>query len=145
MTFSPRTLAFIDALLYLVLTLGFALLWHLHSFAPLYISLNWPRPEEADIPLGFLAVATQGIILGLLFQSVLKPDRLGRTVVIFCATSFAFLWSSHVIGDAAKCGFLPKPTFIAIETLYLVLQFLIYGGALMLIHRRFDRRCRAQE
>ena len=143
MSLSPRTLALLDAILYTVLTLGLAVGWHLQVFAPRYAALGFPGPGEADIALGFLAIATQAVVLGVLFQLVAGRVALGRTIVLFCATAFAFLWSSHVIGDAAKCRFQPKLDFIAIETFYLVLQFAIYGGALALVHRNLDSRCKA--
>ncbi|WP_269584468.1 hypothetical protein [Roseibium sp. Sym1] len=142
MTFSRPMLALADAVLYVVLTLGFAVVWHLKLFAPLYVSLNWPSPEDADVPLGFVAIVTQAIILGVLFQSVVEGRGLGRAIAMLCGTAFVFLWSSHVIGDAAKCGFLPKSTFVAVETLYLAIQFVLFGVALALVHRWLDPRCR---
>lgn len=140
MAFAPRTLAIIDAALYLVATLGFALIWHVLAFEPLYTSLNWPTPEPPDIALGFLAVITQGVVLGYLFQRWIDGHAPGKSAASFCAIAFVFLWSSHVIGDAAKCGFLPRSTFVAIETIYLMVQFVMYWIILTAVHRVFEAR-----
>lgn len=140
MRLSAVSLIAVDAVLYLVLTLGFAIIWDLQVFTAHYTALGWPSPEEADVPLGFLAIVTQAMILAWLFSQIAGKAPLGRSIVIFCSLAFAFLWSSHVVGDAAKCGFVPKSTFIAIESLYLVLQFVLYGSALALVHGLFDPR-----
>ena len=140
MTLHPRTLAALDAALYLFVTLGFALIWHVHAFDALYTSLNWPRPDPSDIALGFVAVMVQGITLGVLFQHWIDGSALIRSAATFSGVAFVFLWTSHVIGDAAKCGFLPLRTFVAVETAYLAIQFAIYCAILVLIHRSFDAR-----
>lgn len=140
MTLAPRTLAIIDAVLYLFSTLAFALFWHVEAFEPLYTSLQWPTPEQPGIALGFLAVLTQGLVLGFAFQSWLNETAFERSAASFCAIACVFLWSSHVIGDAAKCGFLPRGPFIAIETIYLIVQFVMFWVILVVVHRVFDAR-----
>ena len=140
MTVQNPRMVLLDIAIYFIATLGFAVLWHLVWFSGVYTALNWPDPSEADVPLGALSIFVQATVLALTIDWVLgqspKPGAIVRVVIL----AFVFLWSSHVVGDAAKCGFLPKSSFVALETVYLAIQFIVYGGLAWLGHALWDRR-----
>ncbi len=135
-----RPMVLLDIAIYFVVTLGFAVLWHLVWFSSAYTALNWPDPSEADVPLGALAVFVQAVVLALTVDWASEQSRTRSAIVRVVILAFAFLWSSHVIGDAAKCGFLPKGSFVALESVYLAIQFVIYGALLWIGHSLWDRR-----
>ncbi len=142
MTLRNRHLIGLDAALYFTATLGFAVLWHLSWFSGAYTALNWPDPSEADVPLGALAVATQAVVLAIVLDWALAQRPGLSSILRVLGLAFVFLWTSHVIGDAAKCGFAPKSSFVAIETGYLAIQFVLYGVLVWLAHRSLDARLR---
>lgn len=138
-----RPMVLLDIAIYFIATLGFAVLWHLVWFSSVYAALNWPDPSEADVPLGALAVFVQAVVLALTIDWALEQCQKRSAIVRVVILAFAFLWSSHVIGDAAKCGFLPKSSFVALESVYLAIQFVIYGALLWIGHSLWDRRLKA--
>lgn len=140
MTGQNRRMILLDIVLYFTCTLGFAVWWHLIWFSEAYMALNWPAPAEADVPLGALSVFVQAIVLAFAIDWVLQQSPRRHAALWVVIGGFAFLWSSHVIGDAAKCGFLPKGRFVALETVYLAIQFILYGTLTWLGHRLWDRR-----
>ena len=135
-----RPMVLLDIAIYFIATLGFAVLWHLVWFSSAYTALNWPDPSEADVPLGALAVFVQAVVLALTIDWALEQSHKPTAIVRVMILAFAFLWSSHVIGDAAKCGFLPKSRFVALESVYLAIQFVVYGALLWFGHSLWDRR-----
>ncbi|MEE4015911.1 hypothetical protein V1T76_27890 [Roseibium sp. FZY0029] len=135
-----RSMVLLDIALYFIATLGFAMLWHLVWFSGAYTALNWPDPSDADVPLGALAVFVQAVVLALTIDWALEQSRNRSAIFRVAILAFAFLWSSHVIGDAAKCGFLPKSRFVALESVYLAIQFVVYGALLWIGHSLWDRR-----
>ncbi len=135
-----RPMVLLDIAIYFIATLGFAVLWHLVWFSSAYTALNWPDPSEADVPLGALAVFVQAVVLALTIDSALEQGRKRSAIVRVVILAFAFLWSSHVIGDAAKCGFFPKSSFVALESVYLAIQFAVCGALLWFGHSLWDGR-----
>ncbi len=140
---TPLLLA-LDALAYLVCTFAFALLWHVWLFKPSYDALGWITPDGTAIALGFAAVATQAVLLSLGFQAVKKTARFNLRLVAFVGAAFIYLWSSHVLGDAAKLPLTSRTGFIVLETAYLAIQFLVFGGLLWVIHMLIEPELRAQ-
>lgn len=135
-----RRMILLDIVFYFAGTLGFAVLWHLVWFSDAYTALSWPDPSEADVPLGALSMLVQAIVLAFVLDWVLRQTPRRSAIVWVVVPAFAFLWSSHVIGDAAKCGFLPKERFVALETVYLAIQFGLYGTLTWVGHGLWDRR-----
>lgn len=128
----------IDALAYLVCTFSFALLWHVWLLKPAYDALGWAAPEGTGIALGFAAVATQAVLLSLVFQFVKHLAHFNVHLAAFIGAAFVYLWSSHVLGDAAKLPLTSRSGFIALETAYLAIQFIVYGGIVWTIHMLLD-------
>lgn len=137
-----RLMVLLDIAIYFATTLGFAAFWHLLWLSDTYTDLNYPSPAEADVTLGALAIFTQAVVLALTIDWIVQQSQNRAAILRVVGLAFVFLWSSHVVGDAAKCGFLPKTDFLALESAYLVIQFVIYGAVMWLAHSLWDRRLR---
>jgi len=124
----------LGAAAYTVGTFSLAVLWHIVLFEETYHSLDYFEGEPS-FALGLLAILVQGIILSALFPRVmLRGDSLlrGRK---FSLLAGAFFWTSHVLAFVAKQSVETSMTFIAMETVYLALQFALFGVLIGVIHR----------
>ncbi len=128
------------AVAYIVLTFPLAVVWHIVLFEDTYRALGYFAREEPSFVLGFVAIATQGVILSAAYPLLVRQPNTWRENLRFGALMGGFLWSSHVAGDTAKFEISPVPQFFAMETFYLGLQFGLFGVAIWLIHRGVSAR-----
>ncbi len=83
--------------------------------------------DDAKILFGFLSMVLQGIILSYGY-SVLVAGHSSMTVAIYYALVMGFfLWSAHVLAAIAKNSKLRHLEFLTMETIYLAIQFGVYG------------------
>ncbi len=123
------------AVAYIVLTFPLAVVWHIVLFGDTYRALGYFAREQPSFVLGFVSIATQGVILSAAYPLLVRQPHSWRENLRFGALMGGFLWSSHVVGDAAKFDIAPITQFAAMETFYLGLQFGLFGVAIWLIHR----------
>lgn len=133
MTPARRRLA--SAAAYVLLTFPVAVVWHVVLLGDVYRDLGY-FGKEPNFLLGFLAIATQAALLSCGFEAYRRGERPLREGLTYSFACGAFLWSSHVVATAAKVELSPLSTFVALETTYLLLQFLLYGLALGWLGRR---------
>jgi hypothetical protein len=122
---------------YLVPTFPIAYAWHLVSFAPIYDALGIYRPDPI-IPFGLFSMLIQGVIFSLAYPRFF-PDRgslVLRPGLIYGAGLAILSWSFTTIAVAAKNVMGSVPTYIALETGFTVLQFLVVGPLIALAYRR---------
>jgi hypothetical protein len=127
------------ALVYPLITFPLAVLWHVVAFRPLYETLGFFGREEPSFALGLLAILIQGILLSygyLKFGNLSKPIFGGLQ---YAGLAGLFFWTCHVVAFAAKHELSSIPLFFGMETVYLLLQFGLYGLALGLIYNRISR------
>jgi hypothetical protein len=113
---------------YLVPTFPIAYAWHLVVFAPAYDALAIYRPDPI-IPLGLASMIIQGFVFSLAYprlfpcrdRAILKP---GMTYGLGLA---ALSWSFTTLAVAAKSPMASVPLYIALETGFTLLQFVIVG------------------
>ncbi len=74
-------------------------------------------------------------MLSTLFPMVNLSGTSLRRGLMFVAFVGAFFWTSHVLAFVAKQTVPDMPSFVAMETIYLAIQFGVYGLFLALIHR----------
>jgi hypothetical protein len=121
---------------YLIPTFPIAYAWHLVVFAPAYEALGIYRPDPI-IPFGFASMVIQGIAFSWAYprlfaardRSVLKPG------LIYGAALALLSWSFTTLAVAAKNIMGSVPIYLALETGFTVLQFLIVGPLIALAHR----------
>jgi len=122
---------------YLVPTFPIAYAWHLVWFAPSYEALGIYRPDPI-IPFGLLSMVIQGVIFSLAYPRFF-PDR-GNAVLrpgLNYGAGLAILsWSFTTLAVAAKNIMGSVPTYIALETGFTVVQFLVVGPLIALAYRR---------
>ena len=121
---------------YIVLTFPLAVIWHIALFEDTYRALGYFAREQPSFALGFLSIATQGVLLSIAYPLLVRRPNSWRENLCFGLLMGVFLWSSHVAGDSAKFEIAPVSTYMAIETVYLALQFGLFGVAIFLIYRR---------
>lgn len=114
------------ALVYLGVTFPLAYFWHLKVFKNLYEKWDYAG-KNPYIPLGFASMVVQGFVLSYLYFSL----NIGVWTLMFGMG--LFLWSTHVIAAMAKSRALRNYGYFALETVYLALQFGIFGFLVQLL------------
>ena len=110
---------------FLLSTLGYtattfilAVIWHIGLFADLYEKIGYIGREEPGFLLGLFSIVTQGLVLSYLYP------RVQHGVYLIAAIGI-YHWSMHVVAAAAKNQINEVPLFFGIETVYLVIQFVL--------------------
>ncbi len=122
----------LGTLAYLVVTFPLAFFWHMKVFRTKYMAWGY-FGEDAKIIFGFLSTVLQGLVLTYGY-SVLALEHSSLTVgVEYALITGLFLWSTHVLAAIAKNSKLRHLEFVTMETVYLAIQFVVYGVLLSLI------------
>lgn len=119
---------------YTICTFLLAVGWHVLLFKERYESFGYFEGEP-NFLLGLLTIVLQGVLLCALFP-MLKPEGSSfRRGFRFALLTGAFFWTSHVLAFVAKQEVPGASAFIWMETLYLLLQFGVFGLCIGFIHR----------
>lgn len=114
-----------------------AYVWHLVAFAPGYEALEIYRPVVI-VPFGLASMLIQGAVFSFAYPRVF-PRRngawLGRGLA-YGAGLAVLSWSFTTLAVAAKHPMTSVGAFVALESSFTVLQFLIAGPLIALAHRR---------
>ena len=121
---------------YPLISFPLAIAWHLVVFKRAYDELGYISREEPIIAFDFLAMAVQGILLAWAYPFFYRGGHPAKAGLKFGLVTGTFLWSSHVIATAAKHQMSSIPAFVAIETVYLAIQFALVGLAIGMIYGR---------
>lgn len=127
----------LGTLAYTAGTFTLAVVWHILLFEDQYRSFGYIEGEP-NFAIGFVTILLQGVLLSLLFPMF----RIAGTGIVrglkFVLPLGAFFWSSHVLAFIAKQTIHNAPLFVTMETVYLGLQFGLFGVLMGLIHRGDD-------
>jgi len=127
----------LGTLAYAAVTFPLAYTWHLVVFADLYAQLRFVTVPAPNVALGFLTIASQGVLLAVAypwFRPEGGPVRRGLTFGLFVA---GLLWSATAVAYVAKHEVGGRPgAFIGMEGAYFLLNFAMYGALMGLIHGR---------
>ena len=119
---------------YTAVTFPLAAVWHAALFSELYHSMGYFDGEPRFL-LGLMSIFIQGLVLSALFPYVdFKGSWINRGIKYSLLIGI-FFWTSHVLAFIAKQTIQSPLIFVAIETLYLLLQFGTFGVLIGLIHR----------
>ena len=122
---------------YTVCTFALAVLWHVVLFENQYQAFGYFEGEPSFVT-GFVTILLQGIILSVLFPLVsLNGSAIVRGLK-FAALIGLFFWTSHVLAFVAKQIVQQTISFMMMETVYLILQFGVFGVLIGLIYRHED-------
>lgn len=112
------------ALAYLVPTFPLGYFWHLSVFADRYHDLAMYR-DDVIIPLGLASMVLQALIYAWIYPR-LFGDRDWRSGALRFGVVFGVLaWSLAVLPVAAKYRMSSVAGFLALETAFTALQYLI--------------------
>ena len=125
----------LGAAAYTICTFSLAVGWHVLLFRERYESFGYFE-REPNFLIGLLAIVLQGLLLSALFPMLrVKGSSLHRGLK-FALLAGAFFWTSHVLAFVAKQQVPDVSAFILMETIYLLLQFGLFGLIIGAIHRR---------
>ena len=119
---------------YTVCTFSLAVGWHVFLFKERYESFGYFEGEP-NFLLGLLTIVLQGVLLSTLFQMLKNEGTIFRRGIKFALITGAFFWTSHVLAFVAKQKVPGVSAFIGMETVYLLLQFGLFGLIIGVIHR----------
>ena len=111
---------------YIIVTFPLAVLWHMKVFRTKYMAWKYFGDDVKPI-LGLSSMIVQGIVLSYGY-SVLAVDHSSMLAGISYALVMGlFLWSAHVLAAMGKSSDIRHVEFFAMETIYLAIQFGVYG------------------
>ena len=113
-------------LAYIIVTFPLAVLWHMKIFREKYMSWQYFGDDVKPI-LGLSSMLVQGVVLSYGY-SVLNVDHsVLLNGICYSLIMGLFLWSVHVLAAMGKSSKVRHFQFLAMETIYLTIQFVIYG------------------
>ncbi len=133
-----KTFAF-SATAYLVLTFALAYFWHFVAFPSFYDRLGYFGEGEPNVALGFGIVAFQGVLLAYVYPFFQQGGRPLAEAMRVAAVFGSLIVSVQVVGAAAKNHAPATAEWFLFEGLYFVIQFVLVGFALAVIHRHGQR------
>ena len=119
---------------YIIVTFPLAVLWHMKIFREKYMAWQYFGEDVKPI-LGLASMVVQGVVLSYGY-SVLNVDHSALlTGICYALVMGVFLWSVHVLATMGKSLKIRHFEFFAMETVYLAIQFIIYGIAISYIFK----------
>ena len=119
---------------YTICTFALAVVWHVLLFEETYRSFGYFEGEPSFL-LGLVSIVLQGLLLSVLFPMMRGAGGSFRRGLAFAALVGAFFWTSHVLAFVAKQQVPGVWAFVGMETVYLALQFGVFGVLLGAVHR----------
>jgi hypothetical protein len=113
---------------YLIPTFALGFVWHLVLFEPNYAALAMYR-SDIIIPLGFLSMLIQAVILAWIYQQLFAPRNgtLMSRALRYGALGAVLSWSFTTLAVAAKNIMTSVPDYLLIETAFTVVQWIMVG------------------
>lgn len=125
--------AILGTVAYTIGTFSLAVIWHVFLFESQYQSFGYFEGQPSFV-IGFATILIQGAILSVLFPMVKLSGTSMVRGIKFSFLIGAFFWTSHVLAFVAKQTIPEVHLFIAMETIYLALQFGLYGLLIGIIY-----------
>ncbi len=116
----------LGALAYIIPTMPYAYFWHMVWFKKKYERWEY-FGGDASVPLGFTSMIIQGIVLSYAYAILPIEHNSLVNSMYFSAILGIFFWSTHVVSAMAKHGASRTRGYFALETVYLVGQFGLFG------------------
>jgi len=138
---NPRHFA-AAALAYLLPTFPLGYLWHLNWFHAHYEQLQMYR-ADVIIPMGLGSMLIQAAIYAALYPRMFAGHSWGRGALSFGLTFGTLAWSLTVLPVAAKYRMASVADFVALESAFTVLQYLVVSPLIALAWRGVTESRRA--
>ena len=127
----------ISALGYLLVTFPVAIVWHLILLKEVYEEIGYIGRDEPIFLFGFLAILIQGFIMAAAYPAFIRSGFTIAAGLRYAALVGLFFWTSHVLAFAAKGDVQRLDLFFPLETLYLAIQFSVFGLILGWVFRKW--------
>ena len=120
---------------YMVPSFVIAYPWHLTVFAATYKELGIFR-DEVIVPFGLLSMLIQGVAFSFAYPRVFA-DRHSflRNGLAYGLAIGLLSWSFTTLAASAKNVMTSVPIYLALETGFTLLQFVVVGPLIALAHR----------
>jgi hypothetical protein len=118
---------------YTIGTFTLAVAWHVLLFEDRYRSFGYIEGDP-NFVLGFITILLQGMILSVLYPLVQIAGEGVLRGIKFSLLIGSFFWTSHVLAFVAKQSVENIGLFVTMETVYLALQFGLFGVLIGLIY-----------
>jgi hypothetical protein len=113
-----------------------AYVWHLTAFAPAYHELAIYR-DDVIVPFGLLSMFIQGAAFSFVYPRVFTDrSRVLRNGLLYGLAIALVSWSFTTLAVAAKNIMTSVATYMALETGFTLVQFVIVGPLIALAYRR---------
>ena len=119
---------------YVIVTFPLAVLWHMKIFRTKYMAWEYFGADVMPL-LGLSAMLVQGVILSYGYSVLNMVHASISSGISYSLLMGLFLWSVHVLATMGKNSKVRHVQFFAMETLYLAIQFIIYGIAISFIFK----------
>jgi hypothetical protein len=127
--------AVLGTIAFAIVSFPLAVVWHVVLFEQIYQRFGY-FDGEPNYGLGLLTIAAQGAILSFAYPYLsIAGNGLARGLK-FGIAGGALIWTTHVLAFVAKQAVPDAWLFVAMETVYLLLQFGIFGMLIGLIFRK---------
>jgi hypothetical protein len=131
---SSRRRFLLNLLAYVVPSFILGFVWHLMLFGAYYRDLAIYR-ADVIIPFGLLSMLLQGSIFALAYPRLFSRPESISSGLRFAAAAALLSWTFTTLAVAAKHPMTSVAGFVAIETAYTIVQFLLVGPLLALSSR----------
>ena len=125
-------------LAYIVPTFPIGYFWHPVTFKNYYESLQVYR-DDIFIPFGLISMLVQSIAWAYIYSRLFAGETVLRGAVKFAALAAPIAWSFMVVAVAAKHHMASVAGFVAIETAFTAVQYLIVSPLIALAFHNKDR------
>ena len=131
----------LGVLAYLVPTFALGFVWHLVLFESYYERLAIYR-KDIIIPFGFLSMLIQSFVFAWIYQRVFAQRNGGFLTrgLIFAAFGAVLSWSFTTLAVAAKNVMTSVPDYLAIETAFTAVQWIMVGPLTSLAFARVRQK-----
>ena len=121
-------------LAYIIVTFPLAVLWHMKIFRTKYMAWEYFGEDVKPI-LGLSSMVVQGVVLSYGYSVLNVAHTSLFSGICYSLVMGLFLWSVHVLATMGKSSKVRHLEFFAMETVYLAIQFVIYGALISYIFR----------
>ena len=131
----------LGVLAYLVPTFALGFVWHLILFQRYYDELAIYR-KDIIIPFGFLSMFIQAIIFAWIYENAFarRSGTLLSRSLAYAALGAVLSWSFTTLAVAAKNVMTSVPNYLAIETAFTVVQWVMVGPLTTFALAGMDRK-----
>ena len=121
---------------YVVPTFPLGYFWHLKTFAGRYKALAIYR-DDVIIPMGLASMIIQGLFFAWVYPKLFSTadDHWILSALQFAVIFGVLAWSFLVLPVAAKNRMTSVPQFLALETAFTAIQFVVAGVLIALAYR----------